>query len=456
MDYLFSALFLALNLFQYEVKMNKYLFLVLGAAVFIALFKFTFDRTKNFLTSCLIMMCYTWQSSWINIFGEPTSELQLPWYYIIGVIMVIYTLINVRHCFERKFDGFAMAVFVAQLIWMNYPMIISETFSEGFKNYIMIAFFSVLVFICFLFHDEASEQNYNQYRNALIWSVFLASLGLILQYTMYKAAGISLFKIEIIPSFSGYQLGCQLLMEDHSSATIMFGVGAFYVMTKLDGKNWPYLASTLVVIIAAMAMTSRRTSTLTLVAMFALFAIVNVRGLGKKIGFTALVILLGGVMLFFLLKTRPVDSLAQLLNDNGRFLNFNDAANTIKAHPFGVGLDDYALALNYMPESGIVPHNTFLRWLCIGGWPLGILMALAIGYCAVTALKKGLKGAFWGILYTVLASNFIPDIMCARFFVIICSAAMLMPKYKKPEVTLKKPKKLKKKFTGNAALRGES
>lgn len=424
MELLLSALFLILNLAQYELGMNQYIFLAVSVALFVALFATVVKRTENVLSACLIMMCYTWQSSWINIFGKSTSELQLPWFYIAGAVMLICAVVKFRSCFERTYSGRMMLIFLMMIIWIHYPLFTSSSLSEGLKNYVMIMFYLVLLFVAFLYHDTMSAENYEHFKSALIWSVLLTSVALIFQYLMYRYASLTLFKIEIQPSFSGYQIGCRLLMEDHSSATIMLGVAVFYIMERINKKTWWYYGSSLLLVVSSMAMTSRRTSTVTFVIIFTAFAMTHYKGFKARLGLTVLIGVLVAVMLYFLLISRPVDSFSQLLDDNGRFENYADAINLIKKSPLGIGLDDIELAYS-MENTIMVPHNTFLRWTCFGGIPMGILMLLVVAYPLLCAHRKKLSADFWAVLYTVAASNFIPDILCARFFVIICIAPLL-------------------------------
>lgn len=428
MEFVLSALFLALNLFQYEVEMNKYLFFVISATLFVSLFVLIFKKTKHMMSSCLTMMCYTWQSSWINVLGESTENLQLPWFYICGVIMAVTALVSFKTCFKRTYSGRMMIIFLMMIIWIHFPLFTSSSLSNGFENYLMILFYVLLCFAAFLYHDTMSRENYEHFKTSLIWSVFLTSAALIFQYIMFKYANVTLFKIEILPSYSGYQIGCQLLMEDHSSATVMLGVAVFYIMTRINKKNWWYYGAVLLMIVASMAMTSRRTSTVTFIIVFAVFALTHYKGIGVKIGLLCLVAVLGAVMLYFLLISRPVDSLVQLLDDNGRIENYLDAINLIKKSPLGIGLDDIELARN-MTNSMIVPHNTLLRWICFGGIPMGILMLLIVAYSALCAHRKRLSADFWAVLYAFAASNFIPDILCARFFVIICAVPILTTQF---------------------------
>lgn len=429
MDYILSAAFLLLNLIKYETSFNRYVFLVLSTALYAAMFAAVFAKRKNVLVTCVIMMCYTWQASWMNIFGEPTADMQISWFYITGAIMLLWALVDLKSCFARTYSGGAFAAFVMLIIWMQYPLVISASVLNGVKNYLVISFFVIVFFICFLYHDTASQEDYVHIKKALVWAAFLTALGIIVQYIMYKYAGIKLFKIEIIPSYSQYQTGCMLLMEDHSSSTILLGVSTFYIMTMAEKKNRWYMVPALVTIVASMAMTARRTSTLTLIIMFALFVMFHYKGLGKKIFFGVLIGLLALIMMYFLLSSRPVDTFSQIFSDNGRFENYKDALTIIKNRPLGLGFDENELAAN-MENSSVTPHNTFLRWACLGGIPFAILMVWVIAYSLLCAHRKSIKAEFWGILLALFAANFVPDLLAARFFVILCSVTMLTSQFR--------------------------
>lgn len=423
MEFLLSFLILALNLFNYEYSIGKLPFFLLSAVIIAFLFIAVNRKTKNFLTTCLILMCYTWQISWINIFGAPTSELQLPWFYVIGVMILAYGVINIKDCFSKVYGAIPIMFFIVLLIVFNYPLLISQSISNGLKEYMPIGFFVVVLFICYLYQGTMSEENYEHFKKSFIWAVFISSAAIIFQYIMYKYARVALFKIEIMPSYTGYQTNCYLLMEDHSSATIMLGCAIFYILEKIDKKRWAYMVPTLLIVIVSMALTARRTSTVSLIMVLAVYVILHYRGFGKKIIFVTIAFAAGSLMLYYLLIVRPVESLSQIIDDNGRITTYINALNVFKEHPFGIGYDvEYLVSI----IKGVEPHNTVLRWLCLGGFIFTGAITYIIGYSVYTSHRKKALTEFWAILYTAFASNFIPDILNARFFVILCSVVFLL------------------------------
>ncbi len=427
MEFILSFLILALNLVNYETKINTAVFFFLSAAIVAALFYVVMMKTKNFLATCLIMMAYTWQISWVNIFGAPTSELQLPWLYIFGLLMFCYGIYNVKNSLKRSYSAFALGVFSAFFILFLAPLIISVSVSAGLKEFIIISFFVVVVFVCFLNGDSVGKEAYERFKIAIIWAVVLSSLFILLQFVMYKYMGVSLFKIAVRMSFSGgNQTSFYLLMEDHSSATIMLGCAIFYILDRLSKKNAWYSIPAIVVILVSMAITSRRTSTISFIVVVAFFVLFHYRGLSKKILYSVILGIGCITMLYYLLIARPVSEFSQILSDNGRFAGYEVALKLIAKNPFGIGYDDDYLS-SLMPYN-ISPHNTVMRWAAMGGLLFALVLVLIVAVCIVSAYKKRLTAEFWAIIYSFFAANFIPDILAARFFVIICSMALLAKK----------------------------
>lgn len=425
MEYLLSFLILALNLFDYEININKYAFLAVGTVIMALLFYVIFRKTKSFLITCMCLMCHTWQISWINIFGEPTANMQLPWFYIIGALVLAYGVVNIRSCFKKFYNAWAVLLFAVFIIIFNYPLLFSPSLSSALKDYIMIAFFIVVLFVCYLFQNTVSRENYVHFQNSMIWAVFLSCFAIVFQYMMYTYAKIGLFKIMVALSFSGYQTNCFLLMEDHSCSTIMLGCVVFYMLERIDKKRWVYMLPALATVIVAMAVTSRRTSTLSLIIVIAFYVLFHYKGVGKKVFFTVLGVGIGALMLYYLLLSRPVDSFSQMLSDNGRYENFAGAFEIIKEHPLGIGYDD-AYNVTFMPDHKTAVHNTILRWCIMAGIPTAVVLCGIIAYTILQAAKKKVTSEYWAILYTMFASNFIPDVLNARFFVILCSVAFLI------------------------------
>ncbi len=437
MEFILSFLILVLNLVNYQAKLNRVVFLVIGVVIMAALFYVVMKKTKNYLATCMILMVYTWQISWYNIFGDPTSALQLPWLYILGAMVLAYGIFNIKNCLKREYSITALILYSVFFILFLYPLFISESISSALKEFIIIAFFVVVMFVCFLNRDSVDKEAYEHFKKALIWAVLISSIFILIQYVLYTYMGISVFKMAVRRSFLGYQRSFYLLMEDHSSATIMLGCAIFYILDGLKKKNAWYYVPAIGIILVSMAITSRRTSTISFVIVAALFILFHYKDFSKKVLYSVLLGLGSIAMLYYLLIARPVGEISQILNDNGRFEGYAAAIAIILKHPFGIGYDDDYL-VTLMPHN-VSPHNTVLRWAVMGGILFAIILVAIVVNCIVCAYRKKLSAEFWAIIYSFFAANLIPDILTARFFVIICSMALLAGKYERSDEKFFRP-----------------
>ena len=230
-------------------------------------------------------------------------------------------------------------------------------------------------------------------------------------------------------------LSANLLMEDTSCSTIMLGAAVFYVLERFNKKEKRFWYVILIVItMVGLAFTTRRTSIISLILCLIIYIPIYYKGVFKKITMFILVSGVVGIMLFYLVVVRPVENYGQLISDNGRFTDYIASLKLLIDHPLGIGYDNVYL-LQFMVNG--IPHNTVLRWLNMGGIIFTALMLIIIFYVLISAHKKGQKDDFWAIFYCVVAMNFIPDILSARFFVILCMLVLLSSKQEKDSVPLK-------------------
>ncbi len=425
MEFLLSFLLLGLNLLDYERNINSILFLGVGAAIFVGLFFVVHKKTSNFLASCIIMFCHTWQISWINILGSPTSDLQMPWFYIIGALCIGYAILNIRNVLSKPINAAMLIAFITAVIISVSPLINSPSLGEGLKEYIMIMFFLCVTFVALLFADSLDSNVREHIISAYIWCVFISSVFILFQSVAYMFFGRAIFKYAIGNYFGITMTSSSLLMEDTSCSTIMLGSAVFFMLHRIEKKNDPIIHIIIIVItVIALAMTTRRTSILSLVIILCIYAIFHYKGFIKKTVVIGLFAILAGIMLAYLLIARPVDDLSMYLNDNSRIDNYIRAIEISAENPFGVGYDNEYLR-TFM-DDGIIPHNTILRWLAMGGFWFTAPMIFIIANITYQAFKKKLSAEYWAIIYVIFASNFIPDVLNARFFVIPCMCALML------------------------------
>ncbi len=422
MEFFLSFLFLGLHLFDFQNNIPQVLFLGISAAIFCALFYACYKKTGDFLCSCLMMFCHTWQASWINIFGDWASDMPVTWFYVVGVIILVYSLINIRKLLTVKVAPVPLAVFVSMVLLLPYPLLISESVGEGLKEMLMIAFFVVVAFISFLFKSAVAFEKRKYVVNSFVFCMLLTSFFLLFQYVMYKTMGIALFKLSLGVYYGEATTSSKLLMDDTSCSTIIIGGAAFYLLENLNKKNWFWILTMAALLMAGIGVTSRRTSIISLAIVMVFYVVFHYRGAVKRFTMTMIVVGMMVVMLLYLSYSRSITSVSSLMSDNGRFEGYMNGIRLILKNPFGVGYDNASLASRL---GGIVTHNSMLRWLEMGGVVFGILMAALLIYFISASYNRKCKTEFWFILYGLFASNFIPDILDARLFILPVMMALL-------------------------------
>lgn len=436
-EFILSFLLLLLNLINYHYPINRFMFFAAGLVLFVVLFWVCATKSKSFLVACAMMFCHTWQISWYNIFGSPTAVLQLPWFYVVGVIILAYAIFNYRKIYAAKVNPYLLSVLSFLIFFSFVPLILSPSIVEALKEYIMIMFYLIIVAVSFFYADSADSKAGEHIFNSYIWCVFISCALIIFQAIAFFTFGIYFFYHSQGEFFGNATQTFGLMMGDLSSATIMLGSAVFLCIDKLEKKKNPLLYSFIILtIIIGMTFTSRRTSTVTLVVVLALYALTHYKGTFKKIVAIFFFAIIAGIMLYYFQYTRPMDDLSTIFYDNARFANYFRVIEVTATHPFGVGYD--GVYSNSFMTDNIAPHNTFLRWTLMGGPLFSVSLTLVPLYALHIARKKKLNTVFWIILYALAASNFIPDILTARFFIIPCICAFLLKSNDK--VTKEAPK----------------
>ena len=418
MEYFCSLLLLGINLYNYERRINKFAFFVIGLVLFCALLYFCYMKTHSFMGSCLSVMCHTW----MNVFGDSAGELQITWFYLVGVLILGYFIVNIKTLMKRSVSPlmFCMLGFVAILLF--YPLFLSPSLTQALKEFIMIAYFFILLFIALFFPESLSKEAREHVITAYIFSVSVACVVLIFQYLYYSVTGDTIFKYSVGNYFGRPMVTSKLLMEDTSSATIMLAVGVFYMLERINrNEKRLFYVFLIIITVIGLAFTTRRTSILSLAICLVLYALVRYKDIVKKIMMIGLIMGTVILMLSYLAFSRSIVSISDLIDPNGRIENYTRSIELFFRYPLGIGYDNEYL------ESfvEIMPHNTFLRWLNMCGIILAPAMLFILIYVIYIAWKKKHTDDFWVLACSLLAMNFIPDILNARFFVIPCMLTLM-------------------------------
>lgn len=424
MDYIFSFLLIALNLIDYEVGISRIVFFMISLFIFGGMIYFIQKKTRDFLCTCITAMCHVWPISWVNVFGDSCEVLQLPWFYILGAFIAVYFLWHFKELMNKSVNTVILSVYVTFFIVSIYPIMLSPSKEEAFKEFIMIFFFVFLCFVAFICSSSFDEIWREHIVSAYIWVSVLTSLLLIIQNVLYSVFGIMLFKLSVGNYMGNSMISAGLLMEDTSCSTLMLGCAVFFMLERINEKNKPLVSVVgILLTVIGLALTTRRTSIISLIICFGLYVCFRYKKMSKKLFMLGGLLITAIIMISYLLITRPVDDLSQYLYENGRLTNYVDGLKLAVSNPLGIGYDNVNL-IKYMTDM-YVPHNTFIRWLDMGGFLFVLLLVIMLVYYTVLAKKKGLNAEFWSLIYCIIGMNFIPDLLNSRFFVIPCMLVLL-------------------------------
>lgn len=419
MKYIYSTIILLLGLYNYQYGINSIIYLI-SNFIFLILIYFS-DKKKSVTFKLIELLIVSWPISWINILGTNTSQLQLPWYYIIGLLLVLSIIIQKKISHKVKGKKIIIMNYIFLMFYSIVPLIICNNFENGLGDYIMLMFFLIIMFVSHFFSNSITKEETEELRKMFIFINFICAIGIIFQYVMFKSYGQIFFKLGRSGSFSGYQISCSLLFEDTSCSTIMLGCGFIYALMSTKKKKINYLFA--IVILIGLALTSRRTSVISLVVILIPVLLNTGKGIVKKLGLIIIAPLIILITLHFLNLSRPTDNFSQYTQNNGRFIDYISGIDVAVHNPIGIGYGDKYLASKM--NSGIIPHNTILRWVDQGGIFLAIPLIVIFIDILLIAKNKKMTLEFWDLIYIFLASNFIPDILNSRFLIIIFTIVLL-------------------------------
>lgn len=421
---LFSALLLAVYLINEQVGMPSLVVSVVTMLLYF--FAFIYSKKKyNTLTSLIFMMVISLPFSWNPFWGGRVGSSIITWFYLWSGITIVYMLFEGKLRISRKNKVFVFAC-MAALLYSPIPLLMSRSFSEGIKEFIMINFFVVIIIVALSKKIQCSEKEIDGITDVYIFTMFITAAAMIIQFIGFRVLGMTLFGFKLMYSYGGeIQTGCHLLMEDASSGTIMLGVGAMFALINRKKSKIYYIEAAIIII--GLACSGRRTGAVTLLFVMAVYYTLGVKRLADKMKMIIVFGALGVVLLNFMSASRAITNVQQLLYDNGRFQLWSEGFELFKKRPIlGYGYDNTYLA-SLMPSRMIV-HNTVLRWLDMGGILYGFLLVLIFVVLMLKAREREMDIFFWSILYACIAGLLIPDVLNARFFYVLGLLVLLNKK----------------------------
>lgn len=419
MIYVYATLLLLLFLINEQIGLSAIAVLVSSFVLYLLAYN-NVRKTHSQLITAIVLMTISLPFSWNAIWGGKVGSSVFTWYYFWTLVTIVLLFAGGKRLTYVKTAFISLCILAYSFI----PLIMSNSIAEGFKEFIMIGFFIVIMLGVSVKRHYIGPEERNYLLNIYIFTMTLIGIGMIIQFIGYSFFGLKLFGFKIAYTWDyNVQTGCHLLMEDASSGTIMLGVGAILALINRAANKKYYLA--IILMVAGMACSGRRTAIVTLVVIMAIYVVVGVKSIKGKIGAIFFYITSAYIGLFFLGRSRNVNSVYRLLYDNGRYTLWRDGFILFLRSPiFGYGFDNEYLVNVLMPTKMIV-HNTLIRWLDMGGAIYGILMvALFVAWFSYM-IKIKEKDMLWACFYSISASMLIPDLLNARFMYLIAIISFL-------------------------------
>ncbi len=428
---IYGFLLLIVNLYSYQNGMNSIVFFATTLFLLILMFFNLNKKKESHKIIYLRMMIFTLPFSWTSIIGSGIDSFPITWFYLLGLLFFITCIID-RDNFRLKKD-FLTFLFLFLIIYSFIPLISSNNFKAGISDFLMILFFCLIGLSSHNIRKEVSSIIIESIIKDFIFINFISAIIISFQYFNYQFFNKVYFKMNIEGTYvaSKMQVGGQLLYEDASSATLM--LTSSVILALFYGKKKLVYYFVAGIILAGLAFTARRTGAIALLFTLPFYFIFNYKGL-KRILSILLMIIFAFLVVKLLTLSRPVDNVAQLFDDNNRIVDYVKAIHISLKNPLGVGYgDDYIASLT----GHTIPHNTFLRWLVIGGIIFATILTLLILIPTFISFSFNDKSLFWAMFSSIIGMNFIPDVLNARYIIVIIAIILLSDNRKKRRVKWK-------------------
>lgn len=374
---------------------------------------------NSFLVALIELLCYSWSSSWRNIFGGDFADIPLPWFYLIGLLIVLYII------FCKKFS-INKSIFIIMLLIIVglIPLFKSSYFYDAISQYITFLFFYVVVGTISSANITISENELFNILKSFVYAILFSSIGIISQFLMQSYTGFDFVNNVQTEFLGGRRMISSLLFKDISSATICLGLGVIIVILDMKKFKHPYIIS--LCIIAGMVLSSARTGFITLFITLAIYIITakkNIKNKGKTVFIIVFAGIVGGMAYY---AVRGISNISQLLDDNGRFTGYKKALEIWSMNPiFGIGFSDtYLSQLMQLP----IPHLSLLNIMTQAGVIYTLLLTLLIIYFYNLSLHSKYRYGKYMLIHSVIGSLFVPGLLSARFLTIVIIVIILQEK----------------------------
>ena len=419
MKHFLGLLFLLVNIYAASTRQSNIFIACLLLCICISFIYVSKKQGNSLLIALVELLCYTWSSSWRNIFGGSFADIPIPWFYLIGLVIVLYFVFNRKFRIQKKLFIMLWILITLGLI----PVIISADFREAITEYITLLFFYLVIGAVSFSNISIKEDDYFSVLKSFVYAILFSSIFIIFQFVVQYLYGYNFIRGTQSTLLGGRRLVSSLMFDDVSSATICLGIGVIIILLNLKKFKYPYFMS--LFIITGMTLTSARTGFIALImtcVLYLLFAknIINKFKVLVIIAFAGLI----GLTAFFVV--RDISSIDVLLNDNGRFDGYITAFNIWFKHPIlGIGFgDSYLSQLMQMP----IPHFSLLKILTQTGIIYTLcLLALLLYYYKISNQSIYNCGKYM-LIHVMIGALFVPGIFSARFLTVIIIIISLQEK----------------------------
>lgn len=406
----------------YENSIPSLVVFPFTALMLISIFHYA-KKDNSKVGAFLELLCYTLPFAWRSIFGTSFSSLSISWFYLVGLSFFLYLILskNVTKVELSRINAFSIQIIILLMGLGIIPLIKSFNFENGLTEYIMYSFFYIILFASILHEGSLSIDNKLQVLRSYTFMTLYSAVAISFQFLLSRF-GINILKNEMFGSDS-VRYAYAYMFEDMSSASIFLVSGAMLCL--VYGKRifkFPYLIMTLILIGTALS------STRTGIVAFGFVAVLYILT-SKKSNYKVLKVtfLSGAAYLIYHLYNliRPMESLPNIItDDNGRIALIVNSINLFLRFPiFGTGFDSNAFI--ELTGSPVVGHTYLLTVLTMTGILYTSIFILFITVGLVIARKKQNNEEIWIILLAFVGSCFIPNLMGARFLVILFAVIFL-------------------------------
>lgn len=423
MHYILLIAIYLIHSFAYIYAVSNILIMLVSATMFFIIY---LNLSKKNITKgarLISLMAASIPISFRNIFGGEFSEFPLMWFYVLGALYVLFTiisLINNKSKFTINYRGLTV-IFIIGISLI--PLLISVDKTEALKEWLTYLFFLLLVLVSILKKNSLSAKDYNHILNFYIFGGIFAAIGVIFQYIMFTFFSITYFRIEFYGASREY---FSFMFYDMSSATVYLATIVFLLLFVCKKRKTISMIFAFLIMVA-MAISSARAGLAALFMGIILYTLFK-RGFIKKIGLFVSVAFFAAVSLYILNDVRGLGSATSYITyDAGRIKGYIEGLKYFYSSPiFGVGYD----LGSQMKKAGlVVPHFAFINLLAQTGIIITIFISNLIFWIYRETTRKSLVNLKWIILISLIGSCIIPGFFNSRFFTIIAMLAIL----KKPD-----------------------